>query len=144
MKTGIFSLISGIIFGLGLGVSQMTNPYKVVNFIDLFGNWDPSLAFVMGGAMTTFLLGYKFILPKFKKALNGDIISLPDKTLLDRNLILGSAVFGIGWALAGYCPGPGITALVTLQDETIGFVVAMSLGVMIYHFIFNRKKYEDG
>jgi uncharacterized protein len=144
MKAGIFALISGIIFGLGLGVSQMTNPYKVVNFIDVFGNWDPSLAFVMGGAMITFLIGYKFLLPKMKKSFIGDSFSLPDKTSIDKNLIAGSVVFGIGWALSGFCPGPGITALVTLQDESIGFVVAMSLGVTIYHFIFNRKKYEDG
>lgn len=144
MKASIYSLIAGVLFGIGLGVSQMTNPNKVINFLDITGNWDPSLAFVMGGAFGVFLLGYKFLVPRFRKPLASAEFQIPKNTDIDKSLIIGSAIFGIGWALSGYCPAPGITSAVTMTNESLYFLVAMSIGVFLYHFIFNRKKYEDG
>lgn len=144
MKTAIYSLFLGVLFGIGLGISQMTNPAKVVNFLDLMGNWDPSLAFVMAGAMSTYLVGYKFIFPKLKKPMLGDIFQIPETKSLDKFLVLGSVIFGVGWALSGYCPAPGITSIVTFSEESIVFVSSMSIGILIYHFIFKRKKYQDG
>lgn len=144
MKPGIFAFLIGILFSIGLGVSQMTNPSKIINFLDITGSWDPSLAFVMGGALSVYLLGYKLLLPKRSKSVLGGDFQIPTKKNIDPQLIIGSIVFGIGWALAGFCPGPGITAIVTGQEHVVTFVISMSLGVLIYHILFKKKEFQDG
>lgn len=144
MKSGFHSLGAGILFGIGLGISQMTNPNKVINFIDIFGNWDPSLAFVMAGAVIVFFLGYKFLLPKWNKPIAMENFDIPKRTDIDKSLIIGSIIFGIGWALSGFCPAPGISSIVTLTNESLYFAFSMIVGVMLYHIILKRKKFEDG
>jgi uncharacterized membrane protein YedE/YeeE len=144
MKSGVYAFFIGVLFSLGLGISQMTNPSKVIGFLDITGNWDPSLAFVMGGALSIYLLGYKLILPRRSKPIDGGEFQIPTRKDIDAQLIIGSVVFGIGWALAGFCPGPGITAIVTGQEQVLTFAASMSVGVLIYHYIFVKKKFQDG
>ncbi len=144
MKTGIVALLAGIVFSIGLGISGMTNPNKVLHFLDLFGNWDPSLAFVMAGAMTTYLIGYKSIFPRFKKPLYGSEFLIPHKKEIDKPLVIGSALFGIGWGLSGFCPGPGITSLVSMSEEAIVFILSMVSGMLVFHYGTKLRKYEDG
>src|SRR5262245_65236339 len=99
------SLLTGIVFGLGLVISGLANPAKVLNFLDVAGTWDPSLAFVMGGAVATTWLGYRLVLARPKPVCDTRF-HLPTSTAIDRRLLAGAAVFGVGWGLAGYCPGP--------------------------------------
>lgn len=124
------NLIAGVVFGLGLVISGLANPAKVLNFLDLAGTWDPSLAFVMAGAVATTWLGYRLALARPKPAYDARF-HLPTSTAVDARLLAGAAVFGIGWGLAGYCPGPAITALPLLNPATFVFVVAMLLGMRI-------------
>ncbi|MDC1173925.1 YeeE/YedE family protein [Bacteriovoracaceae bacterium] len=130
----IISLISGIIFAIGLVISGMVNPEKVIGFLDIFREWDYSLAFVMGGAIGVNLLFYKLVLSK--KPLFADAHSLPLNKSIDKKLIIGSALFGIGWGLAGICPGPGIVNLVTLKTGAFWFVGSMLVGMGSYKLIF--------
>lgn len=134
---GITALVSGIIFGLGLAISQMVNPQKVVGFLDVTGNWDPSLALVMGGAvMVTFIA---FRLTRNSKApLFDAMFHRPGKTRVDAPLVIGSAVFGIGWGLSGYCPGPGIATLATGSMEAPVFVAAMIAGSFACRLLIKR------
>ena len=111
MKKNIAALIAGLLFGLGLAISQMTNPAKVLNFLDITGTWDPTLAFVMGGAVLVTLISFRFILKQDRPLFEGQF-HLPTRSDIDGRLLGGAALFGIGWGLAGYCPGPGIAALV--------------------------------
>jgi uncharacterized membrane protein YedE/YeeE len=124
------SLLAGIVFGLGLVISGLADPAKVLNFLDVAGNWDPSLAFVMAGAVATTWLGYRLVLVQPKPAYDA-CFHLPGSTVIDRRLLAGAAVFGVGWGLAGYCPGPAITALPLLNPSTLVFVVAMLLGMWL-------------
>lgn len=126
--TLFLSLTSGLIFGIGLILSGMANPAKVQNFLDVFGNWDPSLAFVMGGAILVTAPGY-FLLRKQEKPLFADMFQFPTRTDLDKPLLIGSAIFGIGWGLGGFCPGPALTALSIGSLGTLVFVVAMLVGI---------------
>lgn len=132
----IISLIAGLVFGTGLIISGMANPAKVQNFLDLFGSWDPSLAFVMGGAIA---IGYPafYIASRMNKPLVAGEFSLPTKTDLDRRLVTGSALFGIGWGLGGFCPGPAITAISAGNQGTFMFVAAMLAGMMLANFAGN-------
>jgi len=115
-------LMSGSIFGLGLTISSMTNPKKVIGFLDIFSNWDPSLAFVMGGAIiiTSPVL---YLLTKNQKIILSDKIYLPTNTKIEKNLIIGSLIFGVGWGLAGLCPGPAISSLALVESSTIIFTI---------------------
>lgn len=124
----LWALISGLIFGLGLVISGMANPAKVQNFLDLFGTWDPSLAFVMGGAIAVTAPGYWFIL-KRKTPLLSNAFHLPTRTDLDPKLLSGAAIFGVGWGLGGFCPGPAITSASLLGSGTLVFVAAMIVGM---------------
>lgn len=123
----LISLVSGILFGVGLAVAQMTNPLKVLNFLDVFGDWDPSLAFVMGGAVVITVILFTLVL-KQVKPFYADRFNLPRLTKVDARLITGAALFGIGWGLTGYCPGPAIATLFSGNQETWLFVPAMLAG----------------
>jgi len=129
MRTVVHFAI-GLIFGLGLVVSGMVDPAKVQNFLDLFGTWDPSLAFVMGGAVAVAFAGYRLAWRNARPVLD-DKFHLPETTPIDRRLLLGAAVFGIGWGLGGYCPGPAFTGLSLLAPGTIVFVPAMLVGMWL-------------
>lgn len=124
-------LISGILFGVGLVLSGMTQPSKVVGFLDFFGNWDPSLAFVMGGAVLINVVLFRMI-SKRKRPLFAEKFHLPTRKDIDWRLVAGGALFGIGWGMAGYCPGPAITSMVSLQTPAFIFVIAMAAGMFIF------------
>lgn len=132
MIINIAALVCGLIFGLGLILSGMGSPAKVQNFLDFFGQWDPSLGFVMGGAIAVGLVA--FTLAKQRKtALLGAPMQLPTSTAIDSKLLTGSALFGIGWGLAGFCPGPALMNLSTLNPEVWLFVAAMLAGMGAQH-----------
>lgn len=126
----IYSLLAEIIFGAGLTVSDMVNPARVLNFLDVAGNWDPTLIFVMAGGLAVTSLGYRLV---FRRGapLIGDKFNLPTKRQIDLPLISGSALFGVGWGLAGICPGPALTDLETLEPKVLVFVVAMLVGMFV-------------
>jgi hypothetical protein len=130
MKALIISFFSGLLFAIGLAISGMTNPDKVKGFLDIFGNWDYSLAFVMLGAVGFNYFSFKYL--KSKKPICADEHFLPQKTKVDRGLVVGSALFGIGWGLIGICPGPAIVNIVTLNSSIIIFIVAMLSGMGVY------------
>jgi uncharacterized protein len=125
------ALLSGLVFGLGLIVSGMANPAKVLGFLDLAGAWDPSLAFVMGGAI---LVGFfAFLVAKNRThSFIGAEMKLPTATAVDRRLLTGSAMFGAGWGVAGFCPGPGLVALGMGEPKALVFVAAMLVGMAIF------------
>ena len=123
--------ICGILFGLGLSVSEMVNPARVLGFLNVLGNWDPTLIFVMLGALSIAVPGFQFARLLHKPFLAVQF-NLPTKKDLDKKLILGAAIFGVGWGLAGICPGPSLVALNTLQGEIVTFVAAMLAGFIIH------------
>jgi len=131
MKNLVSAFLIGILFGLGITVSGMINPAKVLNFFDLAGNWDPSLAFVMGGGLITALVGYRLVFGKLKAPLFGDAFAARSAGGIDRRLIGGAAIFGIGWGIAGFCPGGAIPALGLLRGETLVFVAAVIAGIVL-------------
>lgn len=128
------ALLVGLVFGLGLIVSGMANPAKVLGFLDLAGAWDPSLALVMAGAIGVGLPGFA-LAKKRNTSLLGQPMKLPSSTLIDRRLMLGSLAFGAGWGLAGYCPGPAIVALGAGQSSALVFVLAMLAGMVAYELL---------
>ena len=125
---------SGLLFGLGLVVSQMVDPAKVIGFLDIFGHWDPSLAFVMAGAVAVSAGGYAFVRRRGHPLL-APRLELPTRRDLDPRLIGGAALFGIGWGLAGLCPGPALVAMTFGPGEVVVFVAAMVAGMAIYHIV---------
>lgn len=120
----------GLLFGLGLVVSGMANPAKVLNFLDLFGSWDASLALVMGGAVLVTYAGYRLAWRRPHPML-AERFDLPDTTMIDRRLLIGSAIFGLGWGLAGYCPGPALVGLALAAPGTLAFIPAMLAGMWL-------------
>jgi hypothetical protein len=118
----------GLVFGIGISISGMANPAKVLNFFDVAGTWDPSLIFVMGGALVTTFIGYRFVLKRPAPLMEGTF-HLPTKTDLDARLIGGSAVFGIGWGISGFCPGGALPALGTGNLNVIAFIVSLVAGM---------------
>ena len=137
MRQGIVALIVGLLFGLGLALSGMTQPQKVIGFLDFFGEWDPTLLFVMVGAILVHAVAYRFIKRRSSPIL-AEVFHLPPTKKVDWKLIAGSVLFGIGWGLAGYCPGPALTSLTTLRFDAIVFVAAMAIG-MLSHGILETK-----
>jgi uncharacterized protein len=131
MPTNLAALVAGLVFGLGLVVSQMTNPAKVLNFLDVFGAWDPSLMFVMAGAIPVAAIGFALARHRHRTVL-GEAIHLPKRSAIDTRLIGGAALFGIGWGLLGFCPGPAIAALGFGRPEAIFVVVAVIAGMAIF------------
>jgi uncharacterized protein len=131
-------LVSGALFGIGLAVSGMANPQKIIGFLDVTGGWDPTLVFVMGGALLVALPAFRWILRR-KRAVLAEDFELPAATEIDVRLVGGSALFGLGWGLSGFCPGPAVVALVPAIAAGIApvfaFVAAMVLGMVIYERI---------
>lgn len=131
-RRGMVIFVSGVLFGLGLAVSGMTDPGRVVGFLDVTGAWDPSLVFVMGGAVAT--LGLGLLAWRKRNGGNGWFgTTLPsrDTDPIDRRLVIGALVFGLGWGLGGFCPGPGIASLAALRLEALVFVPAMAAGMWL-------------
>ena len=134
MKQTLVVLISGIaglIFGLGLVVSQMINPAKILAFLDVSGNWDPSLILVMGAALLTTGIGYRLVLSKERPLFSTDF-KLPKTLDIDKKLVLGAVFFGIGWGITGLCPGPALTGLLIGSTEIYLFLIAMVAGILGY------------
>jgi uncharacterized membrane protein YedE/YeeE len=130
MSDKIISLVSGIIFGIGLVISGMTNPEKVIGFLSITHNWDASLIFVMGGGIIT--AGPFFYLMRNKQTSSlGNQIDLPKKQKLDKKNIIGASLFGVGWGLVGLCPGPAIAAIATFDPIIIVFLLSMAAGVLV-------------
>ncbi len=131
----LVNLFAGALFGLGLAISGMVNPQKVIGFLDVAGDWDPTLAFVMGGALLVAIPAFCLIFKRPRPVL-ADEFELPTKKDVDARLLAGAAVFGIGWGLAGFCPGPAVTALATGLTPVFAFVAAMVMGMAVYKWIF--------
>jgi uncharacterized membrane protein YedE/YeeE len=131
-KNIFISFLVGLLFAFGLGLSGMTQPQKVIGFLDLFGQWNPSLLFVMVGAIAVHATYYFFLKPKYQAPVLAKTYQVPTRKDINGSLILGSAIFGVGWALGGYCPGPGITSLATFDSKPILFIVSMLLGMFLY------------
>lgn len=133
-----FGLLCGLIFGLGLIVAQMTNPAKVIGFLDILDGWDPSLALVMGSGLMVFGVGY-FLLKDRKESLLGLPVILPKMRDIDPPLIIGAALFGLGWGLIGLCPGPAVAALTIGGTPIYTFMAAMIAGMLFYKLYETRK-----
>ena len=133
----------GLVFGLGLIISGMTDPGKVLGFLDLAGPWDPSLALVMGGAVLVGLLAFAVARKRSTSVLGGPM-QLPTARHVDRRLVLGSLVFGVGWGIAGFCPGPAIVSLGAGEPKAVVFVLAMLAGMGIFEWLEGRKKQPSG
>ncbi|MCB0376957.1 MAG: YeeE/YedE family protein [Bdellovibrionales bacterium] len=143
MAQNLTALISGLVFALGLGVSGMTQPQKIVGFLDLFGDWQPALIFVMLGAISFHSLMYYFFKHRTSPLLGGDF-RMPTLKNVTPRLVIGSAIFGVGWGMAGFCPGPGITSLFSGQSASFQFVGAMLVGMIIFKVTAPLVLGEDG
>lgn len=130
----ISEFVIGLLFGWGLLISGMTDPGKVIGFLDLAGAWDPSLAFVMGGGVLVGLIGFT-VAKKRTRSFLGSAMHLPTSRDIDRRLVLGSLTFGAGWGLAGFCPGPGIVAMGAGESKAALFVVAMIAGMLVFEVL---------
>jgi uncharacterized membrane protein YedE/YeeE len=128
------AFIVGLLFGLGLILSGMTDPGKVQGFLDLFGNWDPSLAFVMGGAIAVGFFAYALAKQRTRSFLGG-AMHLPKATSIDKRLVIGSLTFGAGWGLAGFCPGPGLVSMASGEVKGLVFVAAMVAGMAVFEWL---------
>lgn len=138
MKQNLMTLFCGIIFGIGLSLSHMIDPNKVLSFLDIFGNWDPSLIFVMLGALVVAFVSFKLIL-KRPAPIWVESFHISRKSSVDKPLILGAAIFGIGWGMSGYCPGPAVAGLGLLSMESVFMVTAIYLGFIAYQRFFERR-----
>jgi uncharacterized protein len=132
------SLLAGLVFGLGLIVSGMANPAKVLGFLDLAGAWDPSLALVMAGAIAVSFFAFLFAKNRTRSLIGADM-KLPGAGRIDRRLIGGSLLFGMGWGAAGFCPGPGLVALGMGEGKALVFVAAMLAGMAVFELFENRS-----
>ncbi|WP_149866277.1 DUF6691 family protein [Tropicimonas marinistellae] len=130
----ILTYVIGLVFGLGISISGMSNPEKVLNFFDITGTWDPSLMFVMGGALVVTFFGYRWVLKRPGPSFD-QIFHLPQNRALDTKLIGGSAVFGVGWGLSGFCPGGALPAIGTGRSEVLIFAAALIAGMGLARFI---------
>jgi uncharacterized protein len=141
MMKNMTALLAGLVFGLGLILSGMANPAKVLGFLDLAGAWDPSLAFVMMGAIGVGLPAFQWLMRRqaaHPSPLNGCGVDLPSATAIDRRLVCGSLAFGVGWGLAGFCPGPALVALGSGSGQALIFVAAMAAGMGLFSWIDGR------
>jgi uncharacterized membrane protein YedE/YeeE len=134
----VSAFLIGVIFGLGIAVSGMINPAKVLNFFDVAGTWDPSLIFVMGGGLLVAFTGYRLVFGHHKAPVFETAFTLPTKRAIDKELVGGAAVFGIGWGIAGFCPGGAIPALGLGYSATPIFVAAVIAGIVVARFARTR------
>ena len=141
-NTSVFSNLSeyliGVLFGLGLIISGMTNPAKILAFLDIAGAWDPSLIFVMGGAVLVGLIAF-YLAKNRTQSFLGGAMHIPTRRDIDRPLIIGSALFGVGWGLAGFCPGPALVSIGSGELKALVFVVAMLGGMLLFDFLGQKK-----
>jgi uncharacterized membrane protein YedE/YeeE len=133
------ALLAGLVFGVGLIISGMVNPAKVLGFLDIAGAWDPSLVFVMAGAIAIAAIGFAMARRRTRSVLGAELM-LPTKRDIDRRLVIGSAAFGIGWGIAGFCPGPAIVALGAGEVKALVFVAAMVAGMLLFEVIERRAR----
>ncbi|HTV68578.1 MAG TPA: DUF6691 family protein [Rhizobiaceae bacterium] len=138
MNKLVSAFLIGGLFGLGIAISGMANPAKIGNFFDVFGAWDPSLAFVMGGGLVTAFIGYRIVFGARAAPVFESSFSLPTAKTIDAQLVGGAALFGIGWGIVGFCPGGAIPALGLLHLETPIFLAAMIAGIIIARLIKGR------
>ncbi|WP_349960139.1 YeeE/YedE family protein [Rhizobium sp. ZPR3] len=142
MKRNIYqfgaALISGVVFGLGLSLSGMLNPARVQGFLDVFGAWDPSLAFVLGGAVVVAFIGVQ-AMKRMRHPAFDDGFHMPTNRQIDVSLVIGSALFGLGWGIGGFCPGPAVASLSVGIPQTALFVVTMLAGMTLYERIWSRR-----
>ena len=131
---GLSAFVTGLVFGIGLIMSGMTDPSKVIGFLDIVGRWDPSLAFVMLGAILVGLVAFRYARNRTRSFLGGAML-LPANRSIDWPLILGSLTFGVGWGLAGFCPGPAVVSLGSGQEKAAIFVLAMLAGMALYEAV---------
>lgn len=139
----LVTFLTGVTFALGLGVSGMTQPQKVLAFLNLRGDWDPSLLLVLVSAVLTYYFSFKLIRKRGAPVL-ADQFNLPTSRKIDRDLVLGALLFGLGWGLAGFCPGPALTMLVTGHYSVLVFVLAMTVGMFMYESFSKRLHEPDG
>ena len=140
------ALLAGLLFGGGLILSGMSDPSKVIGFLDLAGRWDPSLAFVMVGAIAVGAVAFRIAVPG-KTSLLGEPMHVPTTRTIDRRLVLGSLTFGVGWGMAGYCPGPALTSILSGSMKPVLFVVAMIAGMAMFELLerlTRRKRVSAG
>lgn len=130
MRAWFTSLLAGLLFGLGLGLSQMINPARVKGFLDIFGAWDPSLIFVLGGAVGVTVVSFRLVLRRAAPVCDTQFY-IPARTQVDRRLIAGAALFGVGWGLTGYCPGPGLAGLALGSVNALIFLAAFVVGLLL-------------
>ncbi|AUX41195.1 membrane protein [Sorangium cellulosum] len=151
MRQNAIALLAGVLFAVGLGVSGMTLPSRVLGFLDVAGDWDPSLAFVMAGAVSVHAVAYRVLHWQQRAARSGAAgkprfpllagrVDLPTRAAVDARLLAGAALFGVGWGLAGYCPGPALTSLATGSPEVVVFVAAMIAGMALEHVASARAR----
>ena len=141
MKNSIAALVVGFVFAIGLGLSGMTQPQKVIGFLDLFGQWDPSLIFVMLGAIGIHFVTFKLI-RKRKSPLFSSQWHVPTKKEITPALMIGSFIFGVGWALGGFCPGPAITSLASFDKTPFVFVISMLVGMILFRQVDRKLKLQ--
>ncbi|MBF0657382.1 YeeE/YedE family protein [Psychrobacter sp. NG25] len=134
MLRNIIGLLAGLLFGFGLLISGMTDPVKVQGFLDVFGAWDISLALVMGGGLIVAIVGVQ-LAKRQQASWIGTLIEMPSKTVINKKLLIGAMLFGIGWGLVGICPGPGIVLLGTGQWQAYVFIPAMIVGMLVYQWV---------
>jgi len=138
MNYAFFSFISGLVFGIGLIIAGMANPAKVIGFLDIAGKWDPSLMLVMGGAILVGAVTFR-VAKERTKSLLGFGMKMPDNSKIDTRLIGGSLMFGMGWGLGGFCPGPGLVAIGAGESKALVFVIAMIAGMILFEIIERPK-----
>lgn len=133
----VITFISALLFGLGLGISGMTNPSNIIGFLDIFGDWKPALILVMGGAIGFHAVSY-YLIRRRASPIIANTFKVPSKTHIDARLVIGSALFGIGWAIGGFCPGPAFAALITSNESLFIFIASMCAGIALYHYLFKK------
>ena len=144
MKVKLGAFLGGSLFGIGLAIAGMTQPAKIIGFFDFFGSWDPSLAFVMLGAIVVYTPVYRWAIRTWQRPIWAPAFSLPTRKDIDARLIVGSAIFGVGWGLGGYCPGPALTSVGAGSEQAFTFGASMLLGVGVYQLFMRFRERRTG